>query len=92
MTIADGGQRLRIAWLFSVIAGLPPARGAMDRRHRTVLNDARERGAMFVLQKQPLPWRFTIQKSVRAARVETKNPIPNGPKRHAADLGRLAAS
>ena len=46
---------------------------AMDRRCWTALDDARERGAMFVLQKRRLPRRLAIQKSFRAVGVETKD-------------------
>ena len=45
---------------------------------------------MFVIQKRRLPRRFTIDKAIRAVGVETKNPVANDLKRHAADLRRLA--
>jgi len=69
----------------------PPAHDAMDRRRWTVLDDARERGAMLVLQKRRLARRFTINKPIRAVGVETKNPVANDLKRHPADLRRFAA-
>jgi hypothetical protein len=69
----------------------PPAHDAMDRRRWTVLDDARERGAMLVLQKRRLPRRFTIDKAIRAVGVKTKNPVANDLERHAADLRRFAA-
>jgi len=46
----------------------PPTHDAMDRRLWAVLDDARERGAMFVLEKGRLPRRFTIDKAIRVAR------------------------
>ena len=69
----------------------PPTHDAMDRRLWAVLDDARERGAMFVLEKGRLPRRFTIDKAIRAVGVETKHPVANDLKRHAADLRRFAA-
>jgi hypothetical protein len=69
----------------------PPAHDAMDRRRRAGLDDARERGAMLVLQKRRLPRHLAIDKAIRAVNVEAKNPVANDLKRHAADLRRLAA-
>ena len=69
----------------------PPAHDAMDRRRWAVLDHARQRGAMFVLQKRRLPRRLAIDKAIRAIGVETKNPVANDLKRHAADLRRFAA-
>ena len=63
----------------------------MDRRRRALFDDARKRGAMFVLQTRRLPRRLAIQKSLRAVRVEPKNPVANDLKRHVADLRRFAA-
>jgi hypothetical protein len=69
----------------------PPAHDAMDRGRRAILDDARQRGAMFVLQKRRLPRRLAIQKSLRAVRVQPKNPVANDLKRHVADLRRFAS-
>jgi hypothetical protein len=56
----------------------PPAHDAMDRRRRAVLGDARQHGAMFVIQKRRLPRRLAIDKAIRAVGVETKNPVALG--------------
>jgi len=63
----------------------------MDRRRWAILDHARQRGAMFVLQKRRLSRRLAIDKAIRAVGVETKNPVANDLKRHAADLRRFAA-
>jgi hypothetical protein len=46
---------------------------------------------MLVLQKRWLPRRLAIDKAIRAVGVETKRPVANDLKRHAADLRRFAA-
>ena len=69
----------------------PPAYDAVNRGDRTALNDRGQRGPMRIVQPRRLPGRLSVDQAVRPMSVELENPIANDLKRHAANLGRLAA-
>jgi hypothetical protein len=68
-----------------------PAHDPMNRRDRPAFQDRRQRRAMLAVQPRPLPWGLAVDQSVGPLRVELEHPVANDLKRHAADLGRLAA-
>jgi hypothetical protein len=69
----------------------PPAHDAVNRRNRPVLDDRRQRGAMFGVQARRLAGRLAVDQAVRAVRIELQHPVADDLQRHPADLRRLRA-
>ena len=69
----------------------PPAHHAMDCGDRSALNHPRNGSAMGIIELGGLPRRFTIQKPIRAVRIEPDHPVPDDLQTNAADLGCLGA-
>ena len=69
----------------------PPTHDAMDRRRRTFLDHARERGAMLVLEPRRLAGSLAVDEAVGAVGVETQHPIADDLEPDPADLRRLAS-
>jgi len=69
----------------------PPWCDAVNGWDRTALDDRGQRGPTRTVQPRRLPGRLSVDQAIRPMSVELENPIANDLKRHAANLGRLAA-
>jgi hypothetical protein len=67
----------------------PPAHHPVHRWDRTTLNHASDGLALRIIELGRVPRRLAIQQTIRTARVEPQNPIPDDLKSNPADFGRL---
>jgi hypothetical protein len=61
----------------------------MDRRDRTLLHDAGEKGRVHGFELERHSWRRDIDETVRSPLVEPDHPVPQGLTIHATNLRRF---
>jgi hypothetical protein len=65
----------------------PPPHNAMDARHRSIFDHARESGAMFDFEQRRLARRLAINQAIWATGVEPQLPVSDNLESDPADLG-----